>query len=229
MGYHTELKGSFRLDRQMDPAHAAYLRKFASIRHMKRNPVLLKDLPDPLRRSIGLPIGEQGMFFTGDAGPSLDQNSPPVRCPGLWCQWVPTPNDDGIEWDGREKFDNYVEWIQLIITEFLVTWGYKLNGKVHWQGEESEDRGTIMVKDNVISLVKADDVLPESDVPVGTIYLSDTNNLYLKMPKGRSAYLFNLNVALSDGRLQVKSDDPNRQVTVWTGARLLEALESLKG
>ena len=27
--------------------------------------------------------------------------------PGIWCQWVPTDDGKGIEWDGGEKFYNY--------------------------------------------------------------------------------------------------------------------------
>lgn len=125
---------------------------------MKRNPELTAKMDDPIRKKVGLPLGVNAEFFVGntnDFGQEeikdiVDYNSPPVRQPGLWCQW--TPNEDGtaIEWDQGEKFYSYVKWLQYIIDNFLQPWGYKLNGRVHWQGEESGDRGTIQVKNNKI-------------------------------------------------------------------------------
>jgi hypothetical protein len=55
--------------------------------------------------------------------------------PGIWCQWVATPDNDGIEWDGIEKFYNYVEWLAYVVKKFLNPWGYQLDGEVVWIGE----------------------------------------------------------------------------------------------
>jgi hypothetical protein len=70
--------------------------------------------------------------------------------PGIWCQWV--PNDDGtaIVWDGGEKFYNYVEWLKYLLHIYLKPKGYVLNGKMHWCGEEEDDKGWIIVEDNHI-------------------------------------------------------------------------------
>ncbi len=78
-----------------------------------------------------------------------------IAQPGLWCQWV--PNDDGtvIEHDGREKFYEYTAWIEYLIHHFLGPWGYKLNGDVYWDGEESDDKGLIEIKDNVVKVKHA--------------------------------------------------------------------------
>lgn len=73
--------------------------------------------------------------------------------PGLWCQWVPAPDNDGIEWDGGEKFYNYVEWLGYLIHHFLSPWGYTLNGEVAWNGDSSDDHGVIYVRDNVVEAV----------------------------------------------------------------------------
>ncbi len=75
--------------------------------------------------------------------------------PGIWCQWV--PNEDGtcIEWDEGEKFYNYVEWLQYLISNFLQPNGYTLNGESEWQGEEHDDVGTIFVKNNEITVKQA--------------------------------------------------------------------------
>lgn len=70
--------------------------------------------------------------------------------PGLWCQWLPNEDGTAIKWDEGEKFYYYVEWLEYLIRHFLAPWGYTLNGEVSWQGEESEDRGVIYVKDNVV-------------------------------------------------------------------------------
>lgn len=71
--------------------------------------------------------------------------------PGLWCQWRPTEDGTGIEWDEGEKFYEYAAWLRYIIANFLKPWGYVLNGEVKWQGEEMDDRGLITVADNKVS------------------------------------------------------------------------------
>lgn len=69
--------------------------------------------------------------------------------PGLWCQWI-INEDNELEWDGSEKFYNYVEWLKYLIEIFFKRWGVKLNGEIEWEGEDSGDRGKIVVKDNVV-------------------------------------------------------------------------------
>lgn len=71
--------------------------------------------------------------------------------PGIWCDWAPTEDGMGIEWNGAEKFYDYVEWLQYIIDNFIKHWGYVLNGEVTWEGEGSGDLGKIIVKDNVVT------------------------------------------------------------------------------
>lgn len=56
-----------------------------------------------------------------------------------------------VEWDGGEKFYDYVDWLWYIIEHFLKPWGYTVNGEVRWCGEDDEDRGTIVVVDNEVS------------------------------------------------------------------------------
>jgi len=74
--------------------------------------------------------------------------------PGLWCQWTVSEDNMRLEWDGGEKFYNYIEWLKFIITNFLEPWGYKLSGKVEWVGEDSEnDHGEIIVTDNLVLVV----------------------------------------------------------------------------
>jgi hypothetical protein len=163
MGYTTDFSGSFSLDKPLTDAHAAYLRKFAETRRMSRNAEIASKFPDPIREAVGLPIGNQGCYFVGGlgfCGQDLDasvvnSNSEPSGQPSLWCQWVPTDDNDGIEWDGGEKFYNYTEWLKYIIEHFLKPWGYVLEGDVEWFGEERDDRGMIMVENNNVTTKRA--------------------------------------------------------------------------
>lgn len=80
--------------------------------------------------------------------------------PGFWCNWVPTEDMQGIEWNGAEKFYNYTEWLELIIEKFLAPNGYVLNGRVEWQGEENDDFGIIVAKDNVVRAYEGQKTYP---------------------------------------------------------------------
>ena len=163
MGYTTDFSGSFSLDKPLTDAHAEYLQKFAGTRRMKRNQTIASTLLDPVREAVGLPIGEAGGYFVGgggDFGQGIDasvinSNDAPSGQPGLWCQWVPTQDNNGIEWDGGEKFYHYVEWLAYITEHFLMPWGYVLNGEAEWFGEDHSDRGKILVTNNVVSTKKA--------------------------------------------------------------------------
>ena len=160
MGYTTEFDGAFVLDKPLAENHKNYLVAFANIRHMRRIPELTATYPDPIREAVGLDLGPHHCcYYVGNefehGHPSIiDYNAEPTGVPSLWCQWV--PNDDGtaIEWDEGEKFYSYIEWIQYLITHFLAPWGYKLNGKVIWQGEDMADRGKIEIAGNVVTVTK---------------------------------------------------------------------------
>jgi len=158
MGYTTEFNGRFDLDRPLTKEQAAYLAQFSETRRMSRDPEVIGKLPDRLREAVGLPLGPQACYYVGstesfgqDRVGVTDYNDPPEGQPGLWCQWAPTPDSKGIEWNGAEKFYYYVEWLEYLIEHFLEPWGYTLNGVVLWEGEEEDDLGTIRIEDNVVS------------------------------------------------------------------------------
>jgi hypothetical protein len=166
MGYSTDFQGHWKLDKPLSASQAAYLRAFAQTRRMQRNAGLTELRPDPLRIDVGLPVGEEGGYFVGEQGMMgqgvglwndkpvdvTNYNQPPRGQPGLWCQWIPTKDGSAIEWDGGEKFYDYVEWITYIIEHFLKPWGYVLNGVVEWSGEESADLGEIVIVNNTVSV-----------------------------------------------------------------------------
>lgn len=160
MGYTTDFNGSFELNKPLAPAHKAYLEKFAETRRMKRKEELALELPDPIRDAAELPVGFDGAYFVNGRGycgqdndeSVTDSNRPPTGQPSLWCQWVPNNDGTAIVWDGGEKFYEYVDWIEYLIENFLKPWGYTLNGEVEWIGEDPNDRGMIVIDNNVVKV-----------------------------------------------------------------------------
>jgi len=184
MGYTTDFSGQFSVDPPLDQSQIDYLTQFATTRHMARYEALTEFLPDPARLSVGLPVGFEGSYYVGaeeNDGSVIDYNHAPgeernrfsntnpiipanhLGQPGLWCQWVPTDDGAFIEWDGGEKFYDSTEWIRYIVDHFLSPWGRTLSGAVDWQGEDSDDRGTIYAVDGVIHAVN--DVITKPGPP----------------------------------------------------------------
>jgi hypothetical protein len=155
MGYTTEFDGEFFLDKELTDAHYNYLVAFANIRHLERraNGNVLK--PDPIRETAGLPYNPD--YYVGDDGEGrfddiIDINKPPKDVPGLYCQWVPTEDRQGISWDGGEKFYEYIEWLEYLIKHFLSPWGYTVSGVVRFRGEDFDDMGELTVEDNKVDM-----------------------------------------------------------------------------
>lgn len=159
MGYSTDFRGEFTVTPPLSKAHAEYLRQFSESRRMTRNADLVREMDDPYRFAANLPVGPEGGYFVNDQtdlirgkdASILNGNHPPEGQPGLWCQWIPNNEGTCIRWDGGEKFYDYVKWLEYIVEHFLKRWGYTLNGKVEWQGEDTEDQGVIRVEDNVVT------------------------------------------------------------------------------
>jgi hypothetical protein len=82
--------------------------------------------------------------------------------PSYYCQWVPTADGAGIEWDGNEKFYEAEAWMRYLINRFLAPAGHVLNGVIQAQGEAAADRWDLVVKDNAVSRVDYDDFTPRS-------------------------------------------------------------------
>lgn len=160
MGYTTDFNGEFKLDKPLKSEHAAYLRAFSERRRMKRAAEMTNDMPDVRRKAVGLPIGEDGEYFAGDpdrygqtqSADILNYNSPPGRQPGLWCQWVPNEDGTAIVHDCGEKFYEYKDWIKYLVERFIKPWGYVLNGRIDWWGEDRDDIGRIVIVDNHVEI-----------------------------------------------------------------------------
>ena len=160
MGYTTDFHGEFKLDRPLDPNHKTYLEKFSETRRMLRDAMKASKLADPVREAVNLPIGEDAGYFVGGrgfAGQDNDEsvknhNGNPANQPSLWCGWIPNEDGTAIEWNGVEKFYEYIDWIKYIIENFLKRWGYTLNGEVEWEGEDRDDFGKIVITDNTVKV-----------------------------------------------------------------------------
>jgi hypothetical protein len=153
VGYTTNFEGAFEITPTLAPEHAAYLRAFSETRRMKRDASKVAQYDDDSRRLVGLPIGNAGEYFVGeryDCGQRhtpdiIDYNEPPATQPGLWCQWIPNAGGTALEWDGGEKFDYYVQWLNYLIKHFFTPWGYSLSGVVTYEGEDGADFGKIEI------------------------------------------------------------------------------------
>jgi hypothetical protein len=157
MQYAAELDGRFAITPVLSQAHKDYLLAFARTRRVQRDPDLLRYCPDPKREAVGLSLAVDGGFFIGQEensrGPDItDYNKPPLGQPGLWCQWVPSSYASAIEWDGIEKFESYVEWLEFLVEALLKPWGYEVNGTVKWFGEDHDDFGIIVCENNRITV-----------------------------------------------------------------------------
>lgn len=153
MGYTTEFRGVFNLNKELDEETNTFLKKLAATRRMARN---IEGYG--VEGEFYVDGGNAGGFMDDHSPDVIDYNVPPKTQPGLWCQWVPTEDKMGIEWDEGEKFYNYVEWLEYIIANVLIPKGYVLNGDVEYRGEEWDDRGVLRCKDNVVELCEKENL-----------------------------------------------------------------------
>ena len=143
MGYDTTFKGRFTLDKPLDDETYTFLLKFNETRRMARK-------VDPKYGVEGeFYVDGKGYMGQDDDDNIIDHNRPPSTQPSLWCQWKPSEDRMGIEWDEGEKFHCYREWLAYIIKNFLTPKGYVLSGKVHYQGEDDFDYGDIDAADPI--------------------------------------------------------------------------------
>lgn len=162
MGYTTDFFGEFEFDKPLNEHQIKYIQCFSTSRRMIRNSLMLKGIEDPIRENVGLPIGDCGEFFLGEAidykffsndKTVVDHNTPPPTQPGLWCKWTVSDDGEKLFWNGHEKFYYYTEWLEYMINSFFKPWGYVLNGCVSFQGEHDDDKGTIYIKNNVVKII----------------------------------------------------------------------------
>lgn len=160
MGYSTDFYGTLQFNKPVAPWLKEYINKFSYTRRMMRDNEKIKELfPNWGDLCFNGDLGSDGEYFIGgeesfgqrEDGSIIEYNYPAKTQPGLWCQWI--VNDNGeLEWDGGEKFYNYVEWLDYLIEHFFEPLGYILDGDIEWQGESHDDYGTIHVVENMVEV-----------------------------------------------------------------------------
>lgn len=70
--------------------------------------------------------------------------------PDSYNQWILTKDCRHIKWDGGEKFYNYVEWLQFLISAVLTPAKLTLSGSVQYSGEETDDVGVLAIVDGKV-------------------------------------------------------------------------------
>jgi hypothetical protein len=110
-----------------------------------------------------------------------DDHRADTSVPSFFCQWVPTDDGTGIEWDQGEKFYEAEAWMTYLIDHFLkdgahaqgqprfeqFTFDHVLNGTIAAQGEEPGDQWDLFVTDNRVSRYDYPSDLPRYREDVG--------------------------------------------------------------
>ena len=104
------------------------------------------------------PLTTEHMNAISDLYSDLYDTYDSNECPNSYFQWEISKEGIRLEWDGKEKFYNYIELLEYIVHKMVIPWGYTLNGKVVWSGEEVTGCGVIEIKDNVISVTSMRDI-----------------------------------------------------------------------
>lgn len=158
MGYTTDFSGCFNLNKPLDRETQNILKGLNNTRRMKRS---VKKLAERLNISVEKCIeeyGKEGEFYfdndnlgQNETSDVVNYNEPPSCQPSLWCAWKYNNDENTIEWDGSEKFYEYIEWMNYI-KKILENKNYKLEGCISWMGEENGDVGNIEIKESKISI-----------------------------------------------------------------------------
>jgi hypothetical protein len=146
MGYTTDFEGSMTITPALEPQQVAFINALMETRRMARN----------VDESI---YGDQGEFYIGKGNGGQDNelniadyNHAPRTQPGLWCNWVISEDGTELAWDGGEKFYDYTEWIEYMITKIFMPLDRKLEGEIMYSGEDCSDAGKIVARDNKICI-----------------------------------------------------------------------------
>ena len=149
MGYTTEFDGTISFNKIVTYEMQTFINRFSHNRHVKRDPKLIPQMdPEWQKHCYRGSLGPGAMYYyppdkiavdkivrkspwyktdannmvQNDFGQIMDisvlKDEPPDGVPGYWCQWI-INNDGDLEWDGGEKFYNYVEWLKFLITHFF--------------------------------------------------------------------------------------------------------------
>ena len=148
MGYHTDFNGQFELE-------------FKDLGVQGEVTTLVNGLADTrrvARDNSKLPEGDWGIegefYIVDDNLGVVDSSQPPRTQPELYLQWVIEERKGNffLEWNGGEKFYEYIPWLEYLINSIFIPNKVILNGEVTWQGEDCSDIGLIQIKNNKINI-----------------------------------------------------------------------------
>ena len=173
MSYTIEYHGRFELNKPLTENISKFLHEFSKTRHYQREFTPEEengkwfvdpedkyqiDFNDPEYKKILLnckSMKERKEYERNRWG-IIDYNKHPENMPGLWCQWIPTEDNQGIMWDKGEKFYNAKAWLEYIIENYLAPCEYVLNGAVevkYGSAEYESDQGWLIVHNNKVQFV----------------------------------------------------------------------------
>lgn len=158
MGYYTQFNWCLTPVPALSDEQIQYLNLFHNTRRMQRDTDILQATYQGKHGILGTSdYGPQGSYFAFDDWDmwqvrhwSIIDFNRPVQWLSLWCPWYINEEWDleCEEWSAYE----YQEWLTFMIEHFFKPWGRYLNGKVRWRGEEFDDMGYILVKDNHLTI-----------------------------------------------------------------------------
>jgi hypothetical protein len=159
MSHDIEFTGHVTVEPPLNADEARYLHRFARSRRFHR---------------VSGPYTTETDQSRGDDTVHYNRKSP--EQPSLNCDWRPTEDAAGIEWDGSGNSDRYDKWMQYLIDTFLsvdatlraelaepvpgrhypsefahFTFDHVVNGVIQTKGEYEYDRGRLVVDHNAVS------------------------------------------------------------------------------
>jgi hypothetical protein len=173
MGYTTDFYGTIEVVPPLNESEIDFLERFATCRRVNRKsgPYYASEDPEVLKNF--------GQDWDED---TISLNEPHPGEPNFFCQWTPTEDGAGIEWDGGEKFYDAEDWMYYLIKHFIGSdpeakkydperfsflQGHTCNGEIEAQGEDPDDKWLLKVTDNVVTVHRGVISYAETGVVVG--------------------------------------------------------------
>jgi hypothetical protein len=101
MDFSVPFTGTISVSPPLNQREIDFLRAFSRTRHMR---------------------WPEGPYTTSEDWPQLgpsNENQPHEGQPGLWCNWEPTDDGAGLQWNGDTNFDDADEWLRYVVDHFL--------------------------------------------------------------------------------------------------------------
>lgn len=141
MDYEYFFRGTFTIDKPVDPETYKLLVGLASTKRMCRD--------------VDAAFGTYGEFYIeeGNLDNITNADKPPGTQPTQWCRWLIQDDMQTIQYKkGDTIFDCYTQWITYLVDRVLKPRGYVVNGNMQWWGRTPGDEGTIKINDNEVKM-----------------------------------------------------------------------------